>query len=447
MLAKVEELVKKYGGITVDVHKEYVQWLNNNDELSNGEKAYRYIDDDGRLYQSVSLRAPEYRTNEKFHRPLIHPTTKKACPVPPNGFSRTPETLEEMIRNGEIAFGLDESIQPRQKMFLTMDKQKQLTTVIQNAVKGTSDLNKLGLSFPYCHSVSFYSDLLSCAISKNDDIIFDFFAGSGTTGHAVLEIFRNLNIKAKYILVEMGEYFNTVTKPRMKKVIYSSDWKDGKPQNRNKGISQIMKCIKLESYEDSLSNIKLSEEKHQIAALFGDEYLINYMLEVEAQGSILDIDSFKMPFSYRMKINDNNETKEKVVDLCETFNYLIGLSVVRQSVVSYYKADADKNGVYEGAVKLIEDIDGQFAFKQIEGILPDGRRALIIWRNITDNLIHSNAALDAYFNKYQLNKHKVGFDIIYVNGDNNLENLKTDNEHWKVNMIELEFKQRMFEEV
>jgi adenine-specific DNA-methyltransferase len=184
-----------------------------------------------------------------------------------------------------------------------------------------------------------------------------------------------------------------------------------------------------------------------MSALFGEDYLINYMFEVEAQSSMLNLDGFKMPFSYKMKINENNETKEKIIDLCETFNYLVGLSVVRQSVVSYFKAEPDKAGAYEGAVQLKEDIDGEYAFKHIEGILPDGRHALIIWRTITDKLTESNAALDAYFNKHRISQLNREFDIIYVNGDNNLENLKADDEHWKVNMIEPEFKQRMFEEV
>ena len=53
----------------------------------------------------------------------------------------------------------------------------------------------------------------------------------------------------------MGEYFDTVTKPRIKKVVYAPDWKDGKLQQRDSGVSQIIKYMRLESYEDALSNI------------------------------------------------------------------------------------------------------------------------------------------------------------------------------------------------
>jgi adenine-specific DNA-methyltransferase len=314
--------------------------------------------------------------------------------------------------------------------------------------KGTNILENILPNNPFDYPKSLYTVEDNIIIGSHEqDLILDFFAGSATTGHAVLDLNRNIEeSQRKYILIDMGEYFYSVTKARMKKVVYSAEWRNGKPQNRTSGCSQIIKYCQVESYEDALSNVVLSEEKHQMARLFGDDYLINYMLNVEAEGSILNLDLFKTPFNYKMKINENNETKDKTVDLVETFNYLLGLAVVRQSVIAYFKAERDDKGNYEGAVHLLKDIDGEYAFKQIEGTLPDGRRALIIWRTITNDLIASNAALDAYFAKHRINPADREFDIIYVNGDNNLENMKAEDESWKVNMIEIEFKNRMFEE-
>lgn len=287
---------------------------------------------------------------------------------------------------------------------------------------------------------------------KRNAVILDYFAGSGTTGHAVLDLNREDSGNRKYILVEMGEYFYTVTLPRIKKVIYSADWKNGKPQNRNSGVSHIMKYISLESYEDTLSNIELDDDKHQLAMKLGDEYMIHYMFDYEAKDSMLSLDAFNAPFSYKLKIIENNETKLKTVDLCETFNYLIGLSVIRQSATAWFKVvklteeEWKREGLYEGAVRLERDNSGEYGFKQIEGRLPDGRRALVIWRTITDNLIQSNAALDAYFTKHRINPADREFDVIFVNGDNNLENLRLDDESWKVQRIEPVFREKMFEE-
>lgn len=315
--------------------------------------------------------------------------------------------------------------------------------------QGSNLLRDMGLGGKFHYPKSIYTleiGIWAQTFGDKSAIIMDYFAGSGTTGHAVLNMNREDGGNRKYILVEMGEYFRTVTLPRMKKAIYSSDWKEGKPQNRNTGISHIMKYITLESYEDTLSNIELDDEKHQLALKFGEDYLINYMFDFEAKDSLLPLDAFNTPFSYKMKIIENNETKIKNVDLCETFNYLIGLMVVRQSAVSYFRAVPDDRGDYEGAVMLERDDDGEYGFKQIEGRLPDGRRALIIWRTITSDLLESNAALDAYFTKYRINPTDRDFDVIYVNGDNNLENMRMEDENWKVQLIELVFKEKMFGE-
>ncbi len=283
-------------------------------------------------------------------------------------------------------------------------------------------------------------------VQKNPAIILDYFAGSGTTGHAVVNLNREDHINRKYILIEMGEYFDTATKPRMQRVVYSDDWKDGKPQNRNTGVSQIIKYMRLESYEDALSNIELKDDNLQMHILFGEDYLIQYMLDLESKDSILNVSAFKDPFNYKMKITEKNECKERPVDLIETFNYLIGLTVTHHGAVSYFSAKPAADPAYEGAVELMKDLGGQYAFRQIEGTLPDGRRALVIWRIVSDNVLESNAALDAYFTKYRINPADREYDVIYVNGDNNLENLRTANETWKVQMTEIEFKKRMFEE-
>ncbi len=191
MLNKAKELIEHYSGVTPEMQKAYADWVSNHPDLSGGEKAYRYVDEQGRIYQSVSLRAPEPRTDPKFHQPLIHPITGKPCPVPPNGFSRTPETLKAMAKRGEILFGPDETIQPRQKRFLTTESRRQISSVIQNARRGKTDLDALGLeNFPYCHAVSFYMELVGAATNNGGDIVLDYFAGSGTTAHAVINLNR-----------------------------------------------------------------------------------------------------------------------------------------------------------------------------------------------------------------------------------------------------------------
>ena len=315
--------------------------------------------------------------------------------------------------------------------------------------KGTNLLESIIPNNPFDFPKSLYTVEDNIIIGASEtDIILDYFAGSGTTGHAVVDLNRHLeDSNRRYILIDMGEYFHSVICPRMKKIVYAPDWKDGKPQQRNSGVSQIIKYMRLESYEDALSNIKLSDDTNSFVALFGEEYLIHYMIDFESRGSLLDVEAFSNPFAYTMKITEKNECKERNVDLCETFNYLIGLTVANQSAISYFLSKPAKNPTYEGAVELIKDVNGQYAFRSIEGTLPDGRRALIIWRTVTGDIVESNAALDAYFITYRRNADDRSYDVIFVNGDNNLENLREAKDRWTVQITETEFKNRMFEEV
>ena len=315
--------------------------------------------------------------------------------------------------------------------------------------KGTNLLESIIPNNPFDFPKSLYTVEDNIIIGASEtDIVLDYFAGSGTTGHAVVDLNRRLeDSNRRYILIDMGEHFQSVICPRMKKVVYAPDWKDGKPQQRNSDVSQIIKYMRLESYEDALSNIELTSDGGQLRALLGEDYLIHYMVDLESRGSLLDVEAFSNPFAYTMKITEKNECKERGIDLVETFNYLIGLTVASQSALSYYLSKPAAAPAYEGAVDLVCDVNGQYAFRHVEGMLPDGRRALVIWRTVSDDVIASNAALDAYFTTYRKNASNRAYDVIYVNGDNNLENLRGANENWNVQVTEIEFKKRMFEEV
>jgi len=421
MLNEADEIIKEHGEVSEKARKKYASWVSSNSQLSGGEKAYRYLDEQGHIYQSVSLRAPEPRTDLKFHKPLIHPVTGKPCSIPLNGFSRTPETLQVMIEGGEIIFGKDETTQPRQKVILTKDTKRQIASVVQDGKKGKADLARLGLDFPYCHPVSLYEKLVGTVVRENGDIALDFFAGSGTTGHAVINLNREDSNERKYILVEMGEYFYTILKPRIQKVIFSEDWIDGKPVS-HKGSNHAFKYIKLESYEDTLNNLDLKRTKEQDQALLGveafrEDYLLRYMLDIESKDSLLDLKIFETPFDYQLKIASSTvgETISTKVDLVETFNYLIGLQV-----------------------HTIRKIDGVVL---VEGQTLQNEKVLVIWRN-TNEL--DNKGLNAFFTEHFAEQQKE-FDTIYVNGDNTLANIRPKGVIWNVHLIEEEFHYRMFE--
>ena len=267
-------------------------------------------------------------------------------------------------------------------------------------------------------------------------------AGSATTGHAVINLSRNDNGYRKYILVEMGEYFNTVTKPRIEKVIYSEDWKKGKPVSR-KGSSHAFKYMRLESYEDSLNNIVLRGGEHDLFAEAREGYMLSYMIGSEAIGSasLLNVEKLDNPFSYKMNITRNLESAERTIDLVETFNYLIGLNVEKNHALVSYDADF-VTGEY-GSVSAALMAGNTYKFKAVEGAVPGGDKTLVLWREMTGDIEKDNAALDAYFLSFPNARR---FRRVYVNCDNNLLNLRSNGEIWQVVLIDEEMKKRMFED-
>jgi adenine-specific DNA-methyltransferase len=185
--------------------------------------------------------------------------------------------------------------------------------------------------------------------SNEKSNILDYFAGSGTTAHAVLSLNKEDQGSRKYILVEMADYFDTVMKPRIQKVCYSLNWKDGSPQDTD-GISHIFKYLSLESYEDSLNNITF-DTSVQKTLMDLEGYFLNYVLDFETRDSPcrLTVENLKHPFEYQLKVIRDNAEQTVKVDLPETFAYLIGLEVrIRRA---FTHPDIGRYLIYHGTTR------------------------------------------------------------------------------------------------
>lgn len=267
--------------------------------------------------------------------------------------------------------------------------------------------------------------------TEKKDLILDYFAGSGTTAHAVINLNREDNGNRKYILVEQGEYFDSVLKPRVQKVIFAKEWKDGKPQADNGvfgGVSQIVKVLKLESYEDTLNNLELRKPIQDLADMglsetVQNDYLLYYMLDVESRDSLLNTQHFTKPFDYQLNIASTSAGayEAKTIDLVETFNYLIGLRVSEIN-------DKRENGLVT-----------------VQGTNTSGEKTLVIWRDCEK---YDYDKLNRYLDSRDINPQDSEFDVVYINGDHNVPTVFTDSDDsvktLKVRSIEAEFLSRMF---
>ena len=329
---------------------------------------------------------------------------------------------DDMAKAGENFGRVAVSTKFPDKVGMSQDGTKEITTLFGNKAFGFPKPTSL---------ISFIIE----TNTKGNDLILDYFAGSGTTAHAVINLNREDGGKRKYILVEQAEYFNTVLKPRVQKVIYSKEWKDGKPQADSDGnfhgVPQIVKVLKLESYEDTLNNLQLHKPDllaHTLSKQSAQDYLLHYMLDIESHDSLLSSDDFRKPFDYRLNIASDSAGAytPQVIDLVETFNYLLGLWV-----------DA------------VEDRRHDEGYVLVEGYL-NGELVLLLWRDCER---WDYDGLQRLLAKKGIKPQESEFAEIYINGDHTLPTVWQDNDAdggsartLKIRSIEAEFLRLMFAE-
>ena len=270
-------------------------------------------------------------------------------------------------------------------------------------------------TFSYPKSIHTVADAIGAVSGNAQTDVLDYFAGSGTTGHAVINLNREDGGRRKFILVEMGDHFDTVLLPRLQKVAFSPEWKNGiakreaTPEEAERG-PRIIKYFRMESYEDTLGNIEFEQADDGLFNL--EDYLLRYMLEWETKGSatLLNVAALDRPFDYKLRLNGGGENAQVVVDLPETFNYLLGLSVSTRRV---YDDEGRRYLVYAGCTR-------------------GGRKAVVIWRN-TEGWTLEDRERDRDF--VAANDMTSAADEIWTNGDSILKDART---------LDTLFKQRMF---
>ncbi len=326
--------------------------------------------------------------------------------------------------------------------------------------------------FDFTKAVGLVEDCLRAASCDAQSTALDFFAGAGTTGHAVISMNRDDDGRRKFVLVEMGNHFESVLLERIKKITYSPEWEDGRPKREPsleevERSPQVIKVLRLESYEDTLNN--LAEPQRDDAqpmfrsledprlADFRREHLLSYVLDVDVRGSqsLLNVTAFADPIAYRLKVRQpgTDESRGIDVDLVETFNWLIGIAVRRIGTPRTYQAETkrDEEGRLRLKGGLKEHADGPWWFRTVIGTVPDGRRVLVIWRKrpggeSPDGIERDNLVLAEWFRMEYSLRDDDAYDIVYVNGSNNLENLKSPSDTWTVRLIEDDFHRLMWEQ-
>jgi len=355
---------------------------------------------------------------------IRNPFTGKAVEHPTQAWKYEPETHKEHMAEKRLYWGVrGEYEYPRLKTFLSEASEGMVPVDVWSYEEtGTTDdggniLKAMfgGEVFDNPKPPSLVQRSFDLVPRSDENLFCDFFAGSGTTGHATINLNRDDGRKRRFVLVEMSEHFSKVLLPRIKKLTFTPEWKEGKPtrlptREEAERSPRIVKYIRLESYEDALNNISFTLPKGQKVLEF-DDYLLKYMLQWETKESetLLNVEKLASPFSYGLTITNGQQSIRKTVDIPETFAYLLGLHMRKRAV----HQDKDRRYlVYRGRV--------------------DHREVAVIWRD-TKGWGKKDYERDKEFVAAQ--KLAEGADEVFVNGDSFIPSARA---------LEPVFKSRMF---
>ena len=189
-----------------DINKAFGYWLKTQTQFRPGERAYSKIDTDGRVFQAVSMAWPnKKKAPDDYFQPLRYPKTGEICPVPERGWRNPPKTMARLLAEDRVVFGPDASTQPRRKYFLSEVRTEGVPSILRDGSSDDRRLAKLGVPFDHPKPLSVATRIVRWFTVEPGDLVLDFFAGSGTTGHAVLAENRARRAGLRFVLIQRAE--------------------------------------------------------------------------------------------------------------------------------------------------------------------------------------------------------------------------------------------------
>lgn len=196
---RAKQLVSK--GLSLDeIHKELL-------ELVKYPRFYdldhfTFADSKG-VYQTDN---PGGVKNGNTKSVVIHPATNKPCKIPDGGWRYKDEEIKRLVVEELLEFGKDETIVPRPKRYLK-DYMEQVpkSSIFFDSQSSTKQLKKMGIVFDFPKATELIEYLISMYPNNKKATILDFFAGSGTTGHAIINLNKKDSGTRKFILCTNNE--------------------------------------------------------------------------------------------------------------------------------------------------------------------------------------------------------------------------------------------------
>ena len=190
-------------GLSVDeIQQKLRVWIKDHKDELPQVSHYDNVDEKGVFHDGdiANTRMGGYRCD------IIHPVTGKPCKIPQKGFRFPPATLEKMVADGDVLFGEDETVLIKPKKRIENAKELLRSVIYEDGRASTKVLESLlcrGV-FENPKSVKILLRLLDF-VTQKDSLILDFFSGSATTAHAVMQLNAEDGGKRKFIMVQLQE--------------------------------------------------------------------------------------------------------------------------------------------------------------------------------------------------------------------------------------------------
>ena len=341
------------------------EWRNLRREGSNSDREARCALHYPIFVSNAGLRVPQMEWDEDTEEWILNEQPKKGesivFPIDDKGNEKTWRWgREKVMQSGsEVAVRSDRSGKPFPYCKRRPNEEGVVAVTAWFGAQysatehGTALLKKLFGKSPFKYPKSLFAVMDSIYVAGAFDektTTLDYFAGSGTTAHAVINLNRADGGQRKFILVEQGEYFDTVTLPRVAKVMASPVWKDGRPQadvqhhasaadepeaHWGRRTLPIVQVLRLERYEDSLDALALPAQADAAnpgqAELTGLDSVLRYLADSTAPDNPVRLSTARLatPFDYRLPTVWDGRAVERPVDLLHTALLLLGLHLVR----------------------------------------------------------------------------------------------------------------------
>ena len=203
LIEKGKELNSKYKG--QNLQKIWKNWFKEHKSQLGPLDRYKYIDEGGVYTGSQSVHNPG---KNGYHYDIIHPVTKKVCKEPLMGYRFPEDSMKKMIDEGRILFGKDETKLVEIKVYAA-EYQDKFSSVFE--YDGRTAANELRVLFPEHKQIfknpkpTFLIEHILSFMDVGNNYVVDFFGGSSTTAHTVLELNFRDNGYRKFILVQLQE--------------------------------------------------------------------------------------------------------------------------------------------------------------------------------------------------------------------------------------------------